>query len=80
MGIHNWTQIGKGTYMRTLCQKNKGSVEIKHTPIKMDSRTICLRTKTMEFSFSLVGLFTEQCHLKGHLFKLGLTDDPTVRL
>jgi hypothetical protein len=25
----------------------------------------------------IVGLFTGQCHLKGHLFKLGLTDDPT---
>jgi hypothetical protein len=24
-----------------------------------------------------VGLFTGHCHLKGHLFKLGLTDDPT---
>jgi hypothetical protein len=27
-------------YIRTLCQKNKGSVEIKERPIKMDSRTI----------------------------------------
>jgi hypothetical protein len=25
----------------------------------------------------VVGLFTGRCHLKGHLFKLGLTDDPT---
>jgi hypothetical protein len=25
----------------------------------------------------LVGLFTGHCHLKGHLFKLGLIDDPT---
>jgi hypothetical protein len=22
MGIHNWTQTGEGTYIRTLCQKN----------------------------------------------------------
>jgi hypothetical protein len=31
MGIHNCTQKGKGTYKyaRVLCQKNKGSVEIK---------------------------------------------------
>jgi hypothetical protein len=40
MGIHNWTQTGKGTYIRTLCQKNKGSVEMQQRPIKMDSRTI----------------------------------------
>jgi hypothetical protein len=25
----------------------------------------------------VVGLLTGHCHLKGHLFKLGLTDDPT---
>jgi hypothetical protein len=25
----------------------------------------------------VVGLFTGHCHLKGHLFKLGLIDDPT---
>jgi hypothetical protein len=25
----------------------------------------------------IVGLLTGHCHLKGHLFKLGLTDDPT---
>jgi hypothetical protein len=24
----------------------------------------------------VVGLFTGHCHLKGHLFKLGLIDDP----
>jgi hypothetical protein len=24
----------------------------------------------------VIGLFTGYCHLKGHLFKLGLTDDP----
>jgi hypothetical protein len=26
-----------------------------------------------------VGLFTGHCHLKGHSFKLGLTDDPTCK-
>jgi hypothetical protein len=31
--IHNWTQRGKGTYIRILCQKNEGSVEIKQRPI-----------------------------------------------
>jgi hypothetical protein len=25
----------------------------------------------------MVGLFTGHCHLKGQLFRLGLTDDPT---
>jgi hypothetical protein len=30
----------KGTYIRTLCHKIKGSAEIKQRPIKMDSRTI----------------------------------------
>jgi hypothetical protein len=31
MRIHNWTQTSKGTYTRTFCQKNEGSVEIKQT-------------------------------------------------
>jgi hypothetical protein len=39
-GIHNWAQTGNGTYITALCQKNKGSVEIKQRPIKMDGRTI----------------------------------------
>jgi hypothetical protein len=60
MGIHNWTQTGNGTHIRTICQKNKVSVSIKQRPIKMDGRTI---HKTLS--------------PKGHLFKLGLTDDPT---
>jgi hypothetical protein len=33
-------KTGKGTYSRTLRQKNRGSVEIKQIPIMMDSRTI----------------------------------------
>jgi hypothetical protein len=39
LGIHNWTQIGKGIYIRTLCQKNEGSAEIKQRPVKMGGRT-----------------------------------------
>jgi hypothetical protein len=40
LGIHNWTQRGKGTYRGALCQKNEGSVEVKQRPIKMGGRTI----------------------------------------
>jgi hypothetical protein len=29
LGIHNWTETGKGTYTRSLCQKNKGYVAIR---------------------------------------------------
>jgi hypothetical protein len=59
LGIHNWTESGKATYTRTLCQKNEGSVEVRDQ----------LRW--------MVTLLTGHCHLKGHLFKLRLTDDPT---
>jgi hypothetical protein len=57
MGIHNWTQTGKGTYIRTLCQKYKGSVEIKQRPIKMDSRTIyrTLSSKGTSFQTGIDG-------------------------
>jgi hypothetical protein len=62
LGIHNWTQTGKGIYTRALCQKNVGSVKIKQRPIKMGGRTI-YRTLSPK--------------RKEHLFKLALTDDPT---
>jgi hypothetical protein len=53
---------GKGIYIRTLCQMNEGSVGTKQRPINLRW---------------VVGLLTGHCHLKEHLFKLGLTDDPT---
>jgi hypothetical protein len=31
VGIHNWTQTGKGTHIRALCQKIKGSTETETT-------------------------------------------------
>jgi hypothetical protein len=39
LGIHNWTQTGKGAYIWALCQKNEVSVEIKQRPVKMGGRT-----------------------------------------
>jgi hypothetical protein len=35
LGIHNWTQTGKGIYIRTLCLKNEGPVKIKQRSTKM---------------------------------------------
>jgi hypothetical protein len=40
MEIHNCTQTGKRTYIRTLYQKNKGSAKIEQRPIRMDNKTI----------------------------------------
>jgi hypothetical protein len=54
-------QTGKGIYIRTFCQKNEGSVETKQRP-------------TIRW---VVALLTGHCHLKGHLLKLGLTDNLT---
>jgi hypothetical protein len=39
LGIRNWTQTGKRTYIWALCQKKEGSVEIKQRPVKMGGRT-----------------------------------------
>jgi hypothetical protein len=60
MGIHNWTQTGKGADIRTLCQRSKHLLKLNRDQLKW-----------------IVGLLTGQCHLKGHLYKLGLTGDPT---
>jgi hypothetical protein len=40
LGIHNWTQTGKRTYTRALCQKNEGSVEVKQRSFKIGGRTV----------------------------------------
>jgi hypothetical protein len=39
MGVHNWTQTGKGAYIKILCQENKGPVKVEQGPIEMDSGT-----------------------------------------
>jgi hypothetical protein len=38
LGIHYWTQTGKGIYIMTLCQTNEGSVGTKQRPTKMGGR------------------------------------------
>jgi hypothetical protein len=51
--IHNWTQTDKKTYIRVLCQKNEGSVELKQRPSKMGGRTTyrTLSPKRVPFLF-----------------------------
>jgi hypothetical protein len=61
LGIRNRTYTGKGTYTRTLCQK--------------EGRKDLLKLNRDQLRW-VVGLLMGHCHLKGHLFKLGLTDDP----
>jgi hypothetical protein len=56
LGIHNWTQTGKGIYTRI----RKDLLKLNRDQLRW-----------------MVGLFKGHSHLKGHLFKLGLTDDPT---
>jgi hypothetical protein len=38
LGIHYWSQTGKGIYIRTLCLTNEGSVGTKQRPTKMGGR------------------------------------------
>jgi hypothetical protein len=60
MGMQNWTQTGKGTYIRALHQNTMDLLKWNRDQLRW-----------------MVGLLTGHCHLQGHLFKLGLTDDPT---
>jgi hypothetical protein len=53
-GIHNCTQTGKGIYIRTLCQKIKGFVEIKQRSIKTDSKTIYRTLLSKRTPFQIV--------------------------
>jgi hypothetical protein len=40
LGILNWTQTGKRTYTRTLCQKNGGTVKIEQKPATVGGGTV----------------------------------------
>jgi hypothetical protein len=57
--ILNRTQTDKGILIRTLCQKNQGTVTTKHNQLRR-----------------VPGLLTGHSHLKGHLFRMGLTNSP----
>jgi hypothetical protein len=60
MGIHNWTQTGKGTLSGRSGRRTKDLLQLNRDQLRW-----------------IEGLFTGHCHLKGHLFKLRLTDGPT---
>jgi hypothetical protein len=47
LGILDRTQAGKGTHTGNLCQKSKGTVEVKQEPAKVGGRTI-YRTLSLE--------------------------------
>jgi hypothetical protein len=46
--------LGKRTCIRALCQKNEGSVEIKHRPTKMCGRTTYKTLSPKRASFQIV--------------------------
>jgi hypothetical protein len=52
MGIHNWTQTGKGTIPGP-AKKNKGPVKAEQGPTKMDSgaihRTVSSKGTPLQF-------------------------------
>jgi hypothetical protein len=51
--VHNWTQRGKGTHTRALCQKNEGSVKVKQRPVKMAPRTTYRALSPKRASFQI---------------------------
>jgi hypothetical protein len=59
LGIHNWTQTGKGRIQGPSARRTEDLLKLNRDQLRW-----------------VVGLFTGHCHLKGLLFKLGLTDDP----
>jgi hypothetical protein len=59
LGIHNWTQTGKGLILGPSARRTKDLLKLNKDQLRW-----------------VVGLLTGYCHLKGHLFKFGLTNDP----
>jgi hypothetical protein len=72
--VRNWTNRKHTKQWRSTTGLKQPKVLISGTSVRITKDLLKLNRD--QFSW-IVGLFTGHCHLKGHIFKLGLTDDPT---
>jgi hypothetical protein len=70
LGISNWSSFHHCP--RSVCLVLKMVLTLKWCPMHLNFSETPLTCGRW-----VVGLFTGHCHVKGHPFKLGLTDNPT---
>ncbi|PNF24898.1 hypothetical protein B7P43_G10162 [Cryptotermes secundus] len=74
--IRDWTNMKHKKYWGSLTGLRQAKGLIRGPSIKRAKELLKLNRNQLRW---VVGLLTGHCHLKGHLFKLGLSDSPTCK-
>jgi hypothetical protein len=72
--IRDWTTMNHKKYWESLTGLRQGKGLIRGPSAKRAKELLKLDRNQLRW---VVGLLTGHCHLKGHLFKLGLSKSPT---
>jgi hypothetical protein len=72
--IRDWTTMSHEKHWKSLTGLRQAKGLIRGPSAKRASELLKLDRNQLRW---VVGLLTGHCHLKGHLFKLGLSDSPT---
>jgi hypothetical protein len=72
--IRYWTTMNHKKYWKSLTGLRQAKGLIRGPSAKRAKALLKLDRNQLRW---VVGLLTGHCHLKGHLFKLGLSDSPT---
>jgi hypothetical protein len=71
--IRGWTNSKHTEYWQSIHGRRQARGFLKRLSAKRDGELLSLSRNQLRI---LTGLFTGHCHLKGHLFILGLVDSP----
>jgi ribonuclease HI len=72
--IRDWTTMSHEKYWKSLTELRQAKGLIRGPSVNGARELLKLHRNQLRW---VVGLLTGHCHLKGHLFKLGLSDSPT---
>jgi hypothetical protein len=71
--IRGWTNRKNAEYWQSIRGQKQAKSSLKRPSAKRAGELLKLSTNQLRL---MTGLITEHCHLKGHLFKLGLVKSP----
>jgi hypothetical protein len=69
--IRDWTNRNHQKYLESLIELKQAKGLILGPSTRRMKDLLKLHTDQLRW---VIGLFTGHCHLKGHIFKMGLTD------
>jgi hypothetical protein len=74
--VRDWTNRNHKEYWESITGLTQAKALIQGPSARRTKDLLKLNRDQLRW---VVGLLTGHCHLKGHLFKLGLTDDPICK-